>query len=203
MDEWLSELTALAREEGLWSPGDTMVVAVSGGPDSMALLHVLHRLSATESLSLVAAHVDHGFRGEESAKEAESVRQYAASLGIPCESTFIDMPAYIEESRMNGQAASREKRYDYLLGVAHTYGASRIALAHHADDQAETVLMRILRGTGLGGLAGISISRPEKNVELIRPFLRTYKADILRYCKLWAIPYSQDSSNGQRYLFSQ
>ncbi|NBD28067.1 tRNA lysidine(34) synthetase TilS [Paenibacillus glycinis] len=201
MDEWLSELTELAREEKLWSPGDTLVVAVSGGPDSMALLHLLHRLSAPERLTLVAAHVDHGFRGEESAREAETVRQYAAALGVPCESTFIDMPAYIEESRMNGQAASREKRYAYLHGIAHTYGASRIALAHHADDQAETVLMRIIRGTGLGGLAGIPISRFEKNVELIRPLLRKYKADILRYCDLWAVPYSHDSSNGHKHYF--
>ena len=201
VDEWLSELTELAREEKLWSQGDTLVVAVSGGPDSMALLHLLHRLSAPERLKLVAAHVDHGFRGEESAREAETVRQYAAMLGVPCESTFIDMPAYIEESRMNGQAASREKRYAYLHGVARTYGASRIALAHHADDQAETVLMRIVRGTGLGGLAGIPISRSEKNVELIRPLLRKYKADILRYCDLWAVPYSFDSSNGHKHYF--
>jgi tRNA(Ile)-lysidine synthase len=200
-DEWLDELAGLAKEEGLWSPGDTVVAAVSGGPDSMALLHLLHRLSGPERLALVAAHVDHGFRGEESAKEREAVRRFAASLGIPCESTFIDMPAYIEESRMNGQAASREKRYAFLHGVARTYGASRIALAHHADDQAETVLMRVVRGTGLGGLAGIPISRSEKNVELIRPLLRKYKADILRYCDLWAIPYSQDSSNGQKHYF--
>ncbi|MBM7569300.1 tRNA lysidine(34) synthetase TilS [Paenibacillus sacheonensis] len=201
VDEWLGELIELAREEGLWTAGDTVVVAVSGGPDSMALLHLLHRLSGAEQLSLVAAHLDHGFRGEESAREGEIVRGYAAELGIPCESTFIDMPAYIEASSMNSQAASREKRYGFLHGVAHTYGASRIALAHHADDQAETVLMRIIRGTGLAGLAGIPISRSEKNVELIRPLLRKYKADILRYCDLWAIPYSHDSSNGQKHYF--
>ncbi|WP_404822303.1 tRNA lysidine(34) synthetase TilS [Paenibacillus lycopersici] len=201
MDEWLSDLIELAREERLWERGDAVVVAVSGGPDSMALLHLLHRLSGPEGLSLVAAHVDHGFRGEESANEAEAVRRYAAELGVPCESTYINMPAYIEESRMNGQAASREKRYEYLHRVAHTYGASRIALAHHADDQAETVLMRVVRGTGIGGLAGIPISRYEKNVELIRPLLRRYKADILRYCEMWAIPYSHDSSNGKRHYF--
>ncbi|MBO7748650.1 tRNA lysidine(34) synthetase TilS [Paenibacillus sp. MWE-103] len=201
MEEWLKELSEYAKSEGLWAPGDAVVVAVSGGPDSMALLHALHRLSGPESLTLVAAHVDHGFRGEESAKEAESVRRFAASLGVPCESAYIDMPAYIEATGMNGQAASRGKRYEFLLGVAHTYGASRIALAHHADDQAETVLMRILRGTGLSGLAGIPVSRFEKNVELIRPLLRKYKADILRYCESWAIPYSHDSSNGQRHYF--
>ncbi|MBP3967223.1 tRNA lysidine(34) synthetase TilS [Paenibacillus sp. DLE-14] len=201
VDDWLSELSTLAREEQLWQPGETVVVAVSGGPDSMALLHLLHRLSGQERLTLVAAHVDHGFRGEESAREAESVRQYAALLGIPCETALFNLPAYIEETRMNAQAAAREKRYAFLHQVAHTYGAARIALAHHADDQAETVLMRVVRGTGPGGLAGIAIRRKEKNVELIRPLLRTYKADILRYCEQWAIPFSQDSSNGQKYYF--
>ncbi|WP_308637050.1 tRNA lysidine(34) synthetase TilS [Paenibacillus silvisoli] len=201
VEERLSGLSLLAREERLWLPGETVVVAVSGGPDSMALLHMLHRLPEEERLHLVAAHVDHGFRGEESAREAESVRQYAAQLGIPCQTAHFDLPAYIEETGMNAQAAAREKRYSFLHQVAHAYGAARIALAHHADDQAETVLMRIVRGTGPAGLAGIPIRRIEKNVELIRPLLRTYKADILRYCDQWAIPFSQDSSNGKTYYF--
>ncbi|WP_116192579.1 tRNA lysidine(34) synthetase TilS [Paenibacillus taihuensis] len=199
VDDWLSDLLALARQEQLWRPGDTVVAAVSGGPDSMALLHMLHRLAGPERLTLVAAHVDHGFRGEESAREAESVRQYAAALGIACQTVRFDLPAYIEETRMNAQAAAREKRYAFLHEVAANYGAACIALAHHADDQAETVLMRLLRGTGPGGLAGMAMKRSEKNVELIRPLLRTYKADILRYCEQWAVPYSQDSSNGQKY----
>ncbi|WP_219834755.1 tRNA lysidine(34) synthetase TilS [Paenibacillus sp. R14(2021)] len=201
MDEWLSELRQLAKREGLWSPGDTVVVAVSGGPDSMALLHLLHRLAPTEALTLVAAHVNHGFRGEESAMEEESVRRFAEVLGIPYETVLLDMPAYIEETGMNSQAASRLKRYEFLHEVAHTYGAARIALAHHADDQAETVLMRIMRGTSPGGLAGIAFSRSEKNVELIRPLLRTYKADILRYCEERAVPYSVDSSNSRKHYF--
>ncbi|AZN43511.1 tRNA lysidine(34) synthetase TilS [Paenibacillus albus] len=199
VEDWLSNLLVLARQEQLWQPGDTIVVAVSGGPDSMALLHMLHRLAEPERLNLVAAHVDHGFRGEESAREAKSVLQYAAALGIACEKVLFDLPAYIEETRMNAQAAAREKRYAFLHQVAADYGAACIALAHHADDQAETVLMRMLRGTGLGGLAGMAMKRSEKNVELIRPLLRTYKADILRYCEQWAVPYSQDSSNGQKY----
>ena len=198
MDDWLDELSSLAAAEELWSPGDRIVVAVSGGPDSTALLHMLHRLAPSERLTIVAAHVDHGFRGEVSAREAESVRQLASSLGVPCETAFIDVPAYIEETGMNAQAAARLRRYAFLHETAAKYGASRIALAHHADDQAETVMMRILRGTGPGGLAGIPIRRSEKNVELIRPLLRTYKADILRYCENWRLAYSHDSSNGNR-----
>ncbi|GGD99679.1 tRNA lysidine(34) synthetase TilS [Paenibacillus nasutitermitis] len=198
MDEWLVELSELAAEEQLWLPGETIIVAVSGGPDSTALLHMLSRLAPAEQLTLVAAHMNHGFRGEESDREEQAVQRFAAELGVCYESVYIDMPAYIEETKMNSQAASRERRYAFLHKVAKKHSASRIALAHHADDQAETVLMRILRGTGPGGLAGIPIKRSEKNVELIRPLLRRNKADILHYCHQWGLAYSQDSSNGKR-----
>ncbi|MBW7477420.1 tRNA lysidine(34) synthetase TilS [Paenibacillus oenotherae] len=201
MEDWLNVVSQTAAEERLWAAGDTIVVAVSGGPDSVALLHILHELAPKEGLTLIAAHVDHGFRGEESALEAESVKQMAGELGIVCESTYIDLPAYIEETGMNPQSAAREKRYAYLHEVAEKHQAKRIAIAHHGDDQAETVLMRIVRGTSPGGLSGIPIRRTEKNVELIRPLLRMYKADILSFCKNRGLRYSQDSSNEQRYYF--
>ncbi|BBH23328.1 tRNA(Ile)-lysidine synthase [Paenibacillus baekrokdamisoli] len=198
MDEWLSDLAHIAEQEGLWSAGDTIVVAISGGPDSTALLHMLHRLAPSEQIRLVAAHVNHGFRPEESAREAEAVRQLADELGIVYESIILDMPAYIEETGMNAQAAAREKRFAFLHEVAQKHGANRVALAHHADDQAETVLMRILRGTSPSGLSGIAMKRKEKNVELIRPLLRRNKADILSYCEHFGISFIEDSSNAKR-----
>lgn len=201
MEEWLEKVARTAAEERLWTRGDTIVVGVSGGPDSVALLHTLHELAPRDDLTLIAAHVDHGFRGEESALEAEQVRVMARELGIPCESTYIDLPAYIEETGMNAQSAAREKRYAYFREIAEKHRAARIAVAHHADDQAETVLMRIVRGTSPGGLSGIPIRRAEKNVELIRPLLRMYKADILKFCENRGLRYSMDSSNEQRYYF--
>ncbi|WP_223830161.1 tRNA lysidine(34) synthetase TilS [Paenibacillus arenilitoris] len=196
-----SELEKARAERGLWSEGDRIVAAVSGGPDSMALLHMLASLADEGKLSVVAAHVNHGFRIEESARELEVVTAYAEKLGVPCETALLDMPSYIEETRLNGQAASRERRYAFLHEVALRRGASAIALAHHADDQAETVLMRLIRGTGLTGLAGMLSKRREKNVELIRPMLRMKKSDILRYCREHGIPYCVDSSNEERYYF--
>ncbi|MEV5030794.1 tRNA lysidine(34) synthetase TilS [Paenibacillus sp. LPE1-1-1.1] len=196
-----NELGKAAVERRLWSAGDCIVVAVSGGPDSMALLHMLSVLSKENRLTIIAAHVNHGFRVEESAHELMVVRAYAEQLRVICETVTLDMPAYIEETRMNGQAASREKRYAFLHEVAARYGASKIALAHHADDQAETVLMRLIRGTGLTGLAGMLSKRREKNVELIRPLLRMNKSDLLRYCEDYHIPYCTDSSNKERHYF--
>ncbi|WP_245948204.1 tRNA lysidine(34) synthetase TilS [Paenibacillus sambharensis] len=188
-----------ALQEGLWSRGDTIVVAVSGGPDSTALLHVLHRLAEEEDIRLVAAHVNHGFRKEESSAEADFVKRLCRRLHIPCEITELDMPAELAAVSENPQLASRRRRYAFLHRIAEKYGASKIALAHHADDQAETVLMRLLRGTGLGGLSGMAPIRREKNVELIRPFLRMNKTDILAYCRQADVAYCEDSSNSQRY----
>lgn len=196
-----AEVEKTGAEKQLWKAGDCIVVAVSGGPDSMALLTVMCRIAKAERLTIVAAHVNHGFRVEESRHELEVVREYCTRLGIACETTTLDMPSYIEETRMNGQSASRQLRYAFLHRVAEQYGASRIALAHHADDQSETVLMRVIRGTGLTGLAGIPIKRMEKNVELIRPMLRMKKLDIIQYCDEQGIPYCIDSSNKERHYF--
>ncbi|TNJ62535.1 tRNA lysidine(34) synthetase TilS [Paenibacillus hemerocallicola] len=199
--ELLKKVESAIRNEQLAEAGDRIVVAVSGGPDSMALLHVLFLLSGPMRLELVAAHVNHGFRPEESEREADTVAAYAAKLGVPCEIGRYDLPAFIADTGMNPQAAAREKRYSFLFETAVRHGASKIALAHNADDQAETLLMRILRGTGPSGLTGIPMRRTEKKVELIRPLLRIYKSEIERHCAGYGIPVCRDSSNDQRKYF--
>ncbi|MCU6710797.1 tRNA lysidine(34) synthetase TilS [Paenibacillus sp. J5C_2022] len=195
-----TEMVKESLRNGLWREGDSIVVAVSGGPDSMALLHMLHRASSACGLQIVAAHVNHGFR-EESAAELKVVRAYAAQLGVPCETAELELREYIADNRLNLQAAAREKRYQFLHETASRHDAACIALAHHADDQAETVMMRIIRGAGLTGLAAMSMKRKEKNVELIRPLLRMYKSDLIAYCEDNAVPYCTDSSNAERYYF--
>lgn len=197
----LPDMLRYAVTEQLWSKGDRIVAAVSGGPDSMALLHLLCAAAQQDELTIIAAHVNHGFRKEESRHEAEIVRQYAAKLGVSFEMIELDMPAYIEETGMNASSASREKRYAFLHDIAAKYKVSAVALAHHADDQAETILMHIIRGAGLTGLSGMAAKRTEKNVELIRPLLRMNKSDIVRYCIEQDIPYCLDSSNNEKYYF--
>jgi tRNA(Ile)-lysidine synthase len=183
------------HEVQLIQPHDTIIVAVSGGPDSVALLHILHQLAFTEKWHLIVAHVNHQFRGQESLKEKEFVQQLAQHLQLPLETTDIDIPSYIKQTAMNAQLAAREKRYAFFHQLAQQYQAQKIALAHHADDQAETLMMRLLRGTGAAGLSGIPERRLEKKVELIRPFLRIYKSEIEAYCKTNQFSYCRDSSN--------
>ncbi|WP_223069017.1 tRNA lysidine(34) synthetase TilS [Paenibacillus caui] len=197
LSRMVKQICELAEEHGLWAPRHMIVVAVSGGPDSVALLHILSLISQDESaaLRLVVAHVNHGFRPAESAEEAEFVRGLAKKYGCPFELAELDVPSYMKESGMGGQEAARELRYRFLHQVADKYGAASIALAHHGDDQAETVLLRLLRGSGLTGLGGMRIKRKEKNVELIRPLLRMYKTDLIRACEEAGLSFVTDSSN--------
>ncbi|WP_135555206.1 tRNA lysidine(34) synthetase TilS [Paenibacillus cymbidii] len=185
-------------EHKLAVPGDTVVVAVSGGPDSVALLHLLAALAGEFGIRLVVAHLNHRFRGAESDAEAAFVAALAAELALPCESAAVDVPALIAASGDNTQAAAREARYAFLHEAAARHGASRVALAHHADDQAETVLMRLLRGAGASGLRGMAFARRDKNVELIRPLLRIYKEDLLAYNEANGFAFCRDSSNDKR-----
>lgn len=195
-DELLERFMAGAAD--WWKPDVTVVAAVSGGPDSMALLHLLRQMSEEKPMRIIAAHVNHRFREQESAREAELVARTAEEWGIPLETAVIDVPAYIKETGLNAQEAARKKRYAFFKEAAAKHGARLLLLAHHADDQAETVLMRIVRGTGIGGLAGIPRRRKEDRLELIRPLLRITKKELLSYCERNGVPYATDSSNFSR-----
>jgi tRNA(Ile)-lysidine synthase len=202
--ELVNKVERLIEEEHLLDAEDSIVVAVSGGPDSVALLHILFLLAESKRWRLIVAHVNHQFRGEESDREAEFVESYARQLGLPFELGVLDVPQYIKETGLNGQVAARELRYDFLMRIAAQYQARHIALAHHADDQAETVLMRLVRGTGTLGLTGIPIRRVIKNVELIRPLLRIYKSEVLQHCQAHGLSFCLDSSNAQsKYVRNQ
>lgn len=195
MKELVESVMESAAEHELWTPHDTIVVAVSGGADSVALLRILHEISLNRTpLKLVCAHVNHGFR-EESREEAEFVRRLADELGLPFELAEFDIPELAKKSGLGPEGTAREWRYHFLIETAHRYGARSVALAHHADDQAETVLMRLLRGSGPSGLAGMRWRRTEKKVELIRPFLRINKTALIGLCRSEGFPYVEDASN--------
>lgn len=201
-EEAIERLKRQAHLRELWQDDDVIVIAVSGGPDSILLMHMLHAIHATTAVDhsqrLVVAHVHHGFRQAESDAEAEMVAAEAAKLGLSCEIARVDAPGYAAEHRMNPQAAARELRYQFLRQVAHQYGATRIALAHHGDDQAETILMHLIRGAGGTGLSGIAWSREEAGLTYIRPLLYLSKEHILDLCNKCYLTYAVDSSNELR-----
>jgi tRNA(Ile)-lysidine synthase len=185
----------------LFERSERIIAAVSGGSDSIALLHILYRLSEDWGFLVTVAHVNHGLRGEESDEEERYVHGFASALGLECRVERVDVTAAMPEFGNNLQAAARELRYAALRRVAEACGTQTIALGHHADDQAETVLMRLLRGTGPGGLAGIREQRFYGGMKLVRPLLRITKAELEGYCRENGLEFRTDSSNSSRKYF--
>jgi tRNA(Ile)-lysidine synthase len=174
---------------------DKILVGVSGGPDSLALLHALHRLSAEEDFSVMAVHVNHQLRGEESEADACFVQEFCRNRAIPCEVVRVDVAGKRRQQGGNKQAIARQLRYDAFARVARKRNATKLALAHHADDQLETVIMRLIRGTGVSGLAGMEWKRRWHGIVLIRPLLGLTRADIELYCREQELHPRMDSSN--------
>ena len=176
----------------LLTPGDHVLVAVSGGPDSLSLLHVLWSEREARSLAAVeAAHLDHGLRGAESAAEAAWVAAWCAERGIPCHVGLADVAARARDSKSSKQEAARTARYAFLEESAAQIGATKIATGHTRDDQVETVLMNVLRGTGLDGLRGI----PAQRGQFVRPLLDVPRAEIEDYCAANGLEPRRDPSN--------
>jgi tRNA(Ile)-lysidine synthase len=179
------------KKYGMFSSGDRVLVAVSGGPDSVCLLSVLHALSKDLDLDLHIAHLDHMFRGHESAAEALFVGELGQTFGIPAIIDKFDVPAYCLERGLSSQEGARAIRYDFLQRVARTIGAARIATGHTADDQAETFLLRLLRGAGPSGLSGI----PPVRENIVRPLIQITRERLMEYLKRTDLPFVTDPSN--------
>ncbi len=167
------------------------MVAVSGGPDSMSLLHCLHLLSAELGISLRVAHVDHGLRGADAAEDAVYVEQEAQSLGLSCTVLRVDVRSLAARERLSLETAARTARYAALLSLASDLGADCLALGHTEDDQAETVLLHLLRGSGLDGLAAM---RPRRG-DLARPLLGQSRAEIIAFCGAMGLTPRHDATN--------
>ncbi|MBP1932479.1 tRNA lysidine(34) synthetase TilS [Ammoniphilus resinae] len=185
----------LLKQKRLLSKHEKILVGVSGGVDSLVLLDVLHKLSKEEQWTVCAAHLDHQFRGQESAEDARYVQQFCKERNIPCATESIDVPKLIKDSKENPQEVARKARYEFYHRAANQFQLNKLALAHHANDQAETVLMRILRGTGMEGMAGIPEQREENGLLIVRPFLTIFKDELEHYAETYGIIPRLDSSN--------
>jgi tRNA(Ile)-lysidine synthase len=169
----------------------TIVVAVSGGPDSVALLHVLLPLRTEMGVSLVAAYINHGLRPAEAEQEESFVRSMCEDLGVSYDIARVNVREDAHRKKISLEHAARELRYQALREIAKKREASLIAVAHTADDQAEEILIRLLRGSGRKGVSGMQA----RSRDIIRPLLSVGKDALLRYLGEKNIPYCLDSSN--------
>ncbi|MCM3719862.1 tRNA lysidine(34) synthetase TilS [Fictibacillus phosphorivorans] len=189
------------KKHQLLSSAKTVVVGVSGGPDSLALLHFLWKRSAKYRIKVVAASFDHTLRGEESAREQSMVEQFCLARNIPFEGGEADVANFQKKNHLSPQTAARICRYDFFERVMKKFGADTLALAHHGDDQIETMLMRMTRGSEGYSLAGIPVKRPFTDGEIIRPFLGITKAEIEQYCKVEDLnPIYDPSNESEKYI---
>ncbi len=206
--ELVQRVRETLRKYHMMPPGP-IVVGVSGGADSVALLHVLLQLEGEWGIRVRAAHLNHRIRGAEADADQAFVERLAEQWGVPLIVGSADVPALARERKLVIEEAARQARYTFLLRAARQVGARAVAVAHHADDQAETVLMHFLRGAGLAGMRGIlpvsdltrlRMGAPDEllrgePVLLIRPLLEVSKADILAYCQDNSLEFRFDRSN--------
>ena len=198
----MNPLAESVKRHRLLSNGDRVLVAVSGGADSVALLHVLYDLRAELELELEIAHLQHGIRGEEAREDARFVVRMAANLGLPVHLKEINLrQTKSDAGKGNLEALAREERYRFFTSVAREQGISKVATAHTQDDQAETVLMWFLRGAGRKGLGGMSaITHLKVGLTVIRPLLDISKAEILEFLQERRIAYRFDQTNQDTQL---
>jgi len=211
-----SRVLSFVQRHKLIPRGETVVVGVSGGADSVCLLHLLAGWQQKLGIKLHVAHLDHQLRGAESEADARYVVSLAGSLGVPVTAGRRDVSAYRDERDCSLEEAARELRYDFLATVAGDAGARRVAVGHTRDDQVETILLHILRGAGTAGLRGIKPCSPltggissrhsegaqrPKNLPspspllTIRPLLELSREETLRYCQRHRLKPRRDSSN--------
>ncbi len=187
----LERAAATVSRHSMLAGGETVLVGLSGGPDSVCLLTLLHRLAPDLNIKLHASYVDHGLRPEETPEEIEFCRDLCGQMHVPFIVKKIDVAPYAEQRGLNKQDAARTLRYGALREAAREAGADRIALGHNLDDHIETFLMHILRGSGPRGLSGI----PPVRDEIIRPLIETERREIEEFLESEGISYIIDSSN--------
>ena len=187
----LNTVKQTINEFNMVCPGESILIGVSGGPDSMVLLHTLNALAPEMSLKLAVAHLNHGLR-EEAKDEAEFVKSICDGLGINCHLDSVDVNRYRLRHRLSVEDAGRRMRYAFFTSVMHKHSYDKIALGHHADDNAEQVLIFLLRGSGSVGFAGIP---PVRSGKVIRPLLRLPRKEILNYLTAFNIESVSDRSN--------
>ncbi|WP_428070913.1 tRNA lysidine(34) synthetase TilS [Candidatus Avelusimicrobium alvi] len=176
--------------------GDAVLVGLSGGADSVCLLHFLRYLAGEKHFLLAAVHVNHGLRGREAAQDQRFCKNLCKELGIEFITQKTDAKKVAKKLDLSPEHGARKARYDAFVKAARKWGANKLALGHHLDDQAETVLLNLLRGTKAKGLAGIPVRRPlAKDVEIVRPLLCVTRAETEAYLQNNGLEHVTDRTN--------
>ncbi|MFH1093607.1 MAG: tRNA lysidine(34) synthetase TilS [Candidatus Omnitrophota bacterium] len=183
------------EKHNLITKGERLLVCVSGGPDSVFLLHFLNDLRQKYKLKLFIAHVNHNLRGVESDTEEAFVYKLSLDLKTPFYKCSVPTESIAEQEKLSLEEAARNLRYNFFENICHVHKIKKIILAHTKDDQVETIIMRMLRGTGIRGLCGMSFESRRGKFRLIRPLLEIEKQDILCYLNKNKIKFMIDSSN--------
>lgn len=183
------------EEQRILEAGDHVLIGVSGGADSLALLYFLDKYAKTFNISIGVAHLHHGLRGEAADADEDFVRNFCQDRKIPFFSRQRNIQEISQIEKISVEEAGRKERYDFFIAMATAHGYNRIAMGHHINDQAETMLMRLIRGTGVKGVSGIKSSRDNL---YIRPFLCLEKKEILNYCETHKLEFRTDATNFQR-----
>lgn len=178
----LNKILNTINKYNLIQKGDKIVIGVSGGPDSMCLLDSLYCLKEKLGIEIFVAHINHMIR-EEADEETEYVKEYCKNKNIKCYVKKADVEKLAKEQKLGTEEMGRKIRYEFFNEVAQKENANKIATAHNLNDNVETVLMNILRGSGISGLKGIEISRKETNIEYIRPIRECERQEIEKYCE--------------------
>lgn len=193
MSYFVDNVKGVISKYSMLDKGDTVVVGVSGGADSLSLLHVLNEIKDEMEIKLFAVHLNHQFRGAEADEDAAFVADICKAWNIPCRIASSDVPAYAKEQGLSPEEAGREIRYKLFREVKADINASKIAVAQNLNDNVETMLMRLIRGTGLEGLKGIDAYRDD----IIRPLLEADRASIEEYCRQNGLHPRVDKTNLQ------
>jgi tRNA(Ile)-lysidine synthase len=191
-----SKLVAFEKSRGLLPRGRRVLAAVSGGPDSVCLAHWLSVQARRKGLTVALLHVNHGLRGRAAERDADFVRALGARLGLRVSVVRADVKGRARRTRTGLEDAGRRERYRALAARARRGRFDAVATGHQLDDQAETVLLHLLRGTSLEGLGGIPARRPlAPGVELIRPLLPLTRAEVLAYLEVHGLEWREDATN--------
>lgn len=188
----LEQVRTTIDRHNLFKKGDNVLLGVSGGADSVCLLHVLNQIKKELEITISVAHIHHGIRGEEANRDAEFVRNLCKKMKIPYFLRKISVPEYAKEEGLSEEMAGRVLRYRCFRELCDANDFSKIVTAHHQNDQAETVLMRVLRGAGIEGLSGIRYARQDG---VVRPLLDVTRKEIEAYCSENELAYCIDSTN--------